>query len=402
MTDMNESGKKGKAPLLPEEEEIIELTDILAEAIADEDDDIIDLTEILEEPQSHEEDIIELIDIVPEKPIQSEAVPKKPEEDEIIDLAAFEKELQTDEDEDEIIELLDAVEEPDESLTKIDEAMAATQIFEAEKAVEPIMVMDQGIEADDDIIMLTEEITEETDTLEPARPAPSAKPIPIELEDSIGITFADSAALEDSESKAAAEKPPEIDEELIELIESAEGKDLNALLDDVSEESALESETEDEEAVDLEGDLLEVDATPELSEEEIAGDEFEKSDTFADSLGVDLVSALTPTGKTPETDMEKIPEKQPGKLSVHVQNKREEGGPIDFKFESRLHPGEEIYREQYLVPEPPAVSQADFEKALEKVVREMFAENIERMLTDIVQKVVSEEIRKIKKALLEE
>ncbi|MFZ5569245.1 MAG: hypothetical protein ACOZF0_02490, partial [Thermodesulfobacteriota bacterium] len=394
------------------DEEILDLTDVVEEPRKDEeatilldeieaaggDEEILDLTDAVEEPRRDEEATILLDEI--------EAAGT--DEEEILELTDAIEAAEADEKErvdleeavaasaEEGITGLDGGEPPlsaEEEMIEFDEPAETAPEAEipelADETGELFETEPDGLGLSSDLVSpdtaVTESAVEKTETAIPVI-MDRRTPIPIGLEDTVELTQEEAAELESPESAS------EVDEELIELIESA------------GVETAEEEEFPDfDETAEMESDLLEDEDALRLDDEGETPDEVERGKAFADSLGVELVSALVPAEQPPEKvpKDERVPEK-PGLMAVHVQDNRQEGGPIDFKFESRLHPGEKVYREKYIEPDMNAVTPSDLEKALQRVVREMFAEKIDRMLTDVIQKVVEEEIRKIKNALLEE
>jgi len=90
-------------------------------------------------------------------------------------------------------------------------------------------------------------------------------------------------------------------------------------------------------------------------------------------------------------------------MTVKVRDKRKDGAPINFEFESRIRPGDTIIREKEIgLGADSPVSPEQVEKVIERVVREMLSEKIDGLLVEVIEKTVSEEIKKIKEVLLKE
>jgi len=154
----------------------------------------------------------------------------------------------------------------------------------------------------------------------------------------------------------------------------------------------------------MEGDLLEPDVEIEIPGEGAAEMHPEMEKQFAESLDVDLDSALVVSEEgSADADRDEARPDQKKVVTVKVKDLRKEGAPIDFKFESRIRPGDTIIREKEVIQsgdKPPAVTPEQVEKVIERVVREMVSERIDSLVVGVIEKTVSEEIRKIKEALL--
>jgi hypothetical protein len=184
---------------------------------------------------------------------------------------------------------------------------------------------------------------------------------PIDLLEAVG----EKEAFEDTETFPAS---GEVDEELIELVEEI-NRDTKI---DIKEEETLSSDE----------DLLEPDDEIDIPGEEVSEMGREIESRFAESLDIDLDSALA-------TSEEDLPDEQEtttrldtkGVMTVKVRDKRKAGAPIAFKFESIIRPGDTIVREEKIGQGPEIeVSQEQVEEVVEKVVREMLSKKIERLL----------------------
>lgn len=337
MSDHNGHDKKTDDSKLPEDEEIIELTDVAQDTPAG-DDDVIELTDVASDD---DHDIIELTDVAMDDT----------REDDIIDL--------TDEaTEEEIIDLTDEAGDEDviDLLDVSDDTEAVTELTDVTDDEAPIVL--------DDVV--------ETGDGQP--------------DDAIG--------LEPHEASATGGDDAELDNELLELIESINDDDF-----DGSDIGAVDYEEEEEET--SEDNLLEPDEDIEIPTGEQLKQESEESKMFAESLDDDLGSALTFSEDDLDEpgDGEKILDR-PGVVSVKVQNLREEGPPVDFKFESRLKPGDALYREKDYNKVISEATTEQVEEAVRKVIKELLAEKIDSLITDVIEKKVLQEIDRIKTLLL--
>jgi hypothetical protein len=329
MVDKDEPGKNTKDSNLPDDDEIIELTDAV-------EDDIIELSDIAESVDAGE-DIIDLMDAV--------------EEEEIIDLTDTAELL---EEEEEPLDLMDVVEE-EEVIDLTDTA----ELLEEEE--EPLDLMD---------VVEEEEVIDLTDTAEPLE----------EEEETIEIPSISG----------------KVDEALIELVEEINSE---ARAD---HDSRIDSE--EDEHLKPEEDFLDADDEIELLGEDVSGVGHEIESQFAESLDLDLDAALEVSEKDFSDEHKRETRlDHKGVMTVKVKDMRKEGAPIDFKFESRIRPGDTIVKEKEITPRvDSSVSPEQVEKVIERVVREMLTEKIDGLLAGIIEKTVSEEIKKIKGVLLKD
>jgi hypothetical protein len=431
--EKSEPGKNTKDSTM-DEDEIIELSDLA------DDDGIIELADAIE-PSEPDDEVIELIETV--------------DEEDIIELTDS---LELSEDDDEIIELADEL-EPDESdediieLTDAEEALSTEDSFETSEDEELIELKD--IAEEEEIIDLSEtvekieqEYEEPIDLVETAESegllAEAEEEIPddhtdadetektLDLLDTLeseGIN-----AISGAEDQTAGKKEPSIqpsegagnviDISGYEAIESKEvvfsdhdlEKDL-AELNDIAQVIKIGDEEkddvvtgkretiilDDQDIMDLEKDLLEPDEEIDIPGEDQTHLDYELENEFSESLGSDLGSVLTASKRAVPDEKEggkKLD--RPGIVTVQVTDKRTKGAPIDFKFESKLHPGDKIIRDSDEFLRKEIITKEQVESTIEKVVREMLSEKIDLLLTEMIEKAVSSEIQKIKKVLLED
>jgi hypothetical protein len=145
--------------------------------------------------------------------------------------------------------------------------------------------------------------------------------------------------------------------------------------------------------------------------QEELGLDFEKEESFADSLGMTLDSETEPSGdwtqpeepddiyKTQEildeisqfdTVKDSALHKQTDPITIKVQ---------DPATENRL---EIDSLEQDVSPDLSSISSEQLDLAVERVVKKMFAEKIESVLVQVIEKTVTKEINRIKNILLDE
>jgi hypothetical protein len=334
MSDNNIPDKNIKNSNMPEDEEIIDLNEVVQDTSEgpEGDDDIIDLTEAVTE----DDDILDLTDVAAEEP-EGQAG-----DDEIIDL------VDSLGDEEDVIELTD-----------VEEAEPAQDDMPDE---EPIVLEEETAAA---------EIEEQDE-------------IPVEEK------------TEPDVQETAEESEEDVDQELLELIESINDDDfIGSEIEDAAVDEQEQAESDE--------DLLEPD-----EEIVITGDGREESDSeekkvFAESLDEDLGSVLTYSDDNAESEVEgeKILDR-PGVVSVKVQDLRDEGRPVDFKFESKLKPGDKIFREKDYNKVITRATAEQVEEAVRKVIQEMLADKIDGLITDVIEKKVLQEIDRIKNLLLDD
>ena len=214
---------------------------------------------------------------------------------------------------------------------------------------------------DEEAIKGDEEIIDLTDAVETKEPTEDEAPIALEEE-----------VVEETKG----------DEEIIDLMDAAEEipltQDTEKIDDDVSES------VEDEAVVDLietvDDDALEVEDIGEP-----IPDATETAQEFEDISGLDDDLIKEVTDFTDESDSETI---------------AGEGLKPDFTDSLGIEMGPEEDSTANLI-DPDKVSGEQVEAALERVIKKMFYEKIDRLLVDTIEKTVTKEIEKLKKALLD-
>lgn len=441
--EKSEPGKNTKDSTM-DEDEIIELSDLA------DDDGIIELADVIK-PSESDDEIIELIETVDEEDIieLTDSLDLSEDDDEIIELADA---LEPDESDEDIIELTDAAEALSEEdsfeTTEDDDLIELKDIAEEEEIIELSETVEELEKEYEDTIDLTETIeserilideeeeipndledadeTEKTldllDTLESdgihaisTTEHPTAEEQKPSIQPSEGAgNVIDISGYEEIESKDVVFSDHDLEKDLAELNDIAEvmkqgdGEEQSKKPRKEEEDDVVPGKREiiildDQDIMDLEKDLLEPDEEIDIPGEDQTQFDYELENEFSESLGSDLGSVLT-VSKHGALDEQEGGKKldRPGVVTVQVTDKRTKGAPIDFKFESKLHPGDKIVRESDEFLKEDVITKEQVERTIEKVVREMLSEKIDLLLTEMIEKAVSFEIQKIKKALLED
>lgn len=395
--------KKGKPEKIKNDsslpdDDIIELT----ETLDDGDDDVIELTDAVED-----DDVIELNEIAEDKAsasaVESSADQggnleylREVSDDSDLDAGELLDMLGVDEEEEDAVDLLDAVEESEEDAVDLldaigdseDASIESDDAAEHEKTLE--LEEEQLVMADEDMEDVSEasdgDVLESLDTLDVLDDTEEEEMLVDSAED-LDRLDSDEAV---EEKSAVSSGSSELDEELLELIEDINGTEEEVELEEV----ILESDEVDELSDD---DLLEPDEEIDISAHE-SEEDLEESQVFAASLGDDLGSVLDSQG--PEEDDIEAGDgllDRPGVISVQVENQREDGPPVDFTFQSKLYPGDKVYRENSYTPSGGGqVSRKQLEETVKKVVKDLVGEKIDDMIVDIIEKTVAEEIQRLK------
>ncbi|MBW1892874.1 MAG: hypothetical protein JRI91_04155 [Deltaproteobacteria bacterium] len=380
MSDNNGPEKKIKDSSLPEDEEIIDLTEVVQDTSAG-DEEIIDLIDTVAEDN---DDVIELTDVVTDET----------SEEEILDLTDVVED-------DEIIDLTDAVEDDEDVIELTDVEETAPVPGEMPDGVEPIALEDvvdvAGVagaadvpedKSDESDVQLEDTI--ELDAQEKAAPAME----PVMEPDVESEEEPEALEPETPETETIDESDEDIDKELLELIESINDDDFaGSKIEDIG--------VDEDNDVQIDEDLLEPDEEIEASGDDLEEQNIEEGKVFAESLDEDLGSALTFSEDDAESkkDGEKILDR-PGVVSVKVQDLREEGRPVDFKFESKLQPGDKLFREKDYNRAITQAATEQVEEAVRKVIKEMLADKIDGLITDVIEKKVLQEIDRMKNLLV--
>jgi hypothetical protein len=265
---------------------------------------------------------------------------------------APEQELKGDE---EIIDLLQAVEEP--FAIDLDETVSEEATEPTESQAPKELENETAIETEKD-----ENIIDFMDTVEAKEPMEDEVPIALEKEvadetkdDEEIIDLVDAAeeisVTNDTESIVDEILEPAEDETIIDLTETV--GDTSLEIEDIGEPipEAANSVQEFDDISEFDSDLIEepIDFTEKLDSDTVAGNALK--DDFADSLGIEFDS-------------------------------------------------DEDAKENFF--DPDRVSSEQVEAALERVIKKMFYEKIDRLLVDTIEKTVTREIERLKKALLDD
>ena len=349
-------------PRSPDSEPIIELTEVVEPSAAG-DDEIIELNDVVESASKAEEEIIDLTEAVESAPTT---------DDNIIELTeVVESGSTTDEKVIDLTEVIDSGSTTDKNVIEL------TEVVEPEAPV------------DDDIIDLTE-VVASTPAADKAGgkvtavdSAPPADAGLIDLVDVVDETLEAAAAVPaEFEAVAGAENEPEKPEpeEIAETADNPVPENVaasEAPVFDLFDESALE-DAETANAPETELDFAPMD----LDIEEA------KSEDLFDSLGMKLEPDLQSGEDHDELD-----------FNLSTQELSDAIDLLDAKL------AEEPAGDASLSMGPEealssSVSQAQVEKALENVIRKMYAEKIDLLLNEAIEKNVSAEIKRLREQLL--
>ena len=301
----------------PDEEPIIELTEIVEPSAAS-DDEIIELTEVVDNVPTADEDVIELTDVVDNV---------TPADEDVIELTdVVEKAPPVDE---EVIELTDVV----ENASPADEA-----------AIEP------AEEDIPDLVDMVEEAPAE------ASSAPELTAAPEEM----------------------TTEPEDFPEEDMPGMAASAGAAFDLFADTEPEET-------DAPAVDAADPNDDLDFAPmDLDIEE------NKEDDLFDSLGMNLEPELQGSASSDELDFNLSTQELSDAIDL-LDAKLAEEPPLDGSGEAAQ-----------TAALPATVSEAQLENALENVIRKMFAEKIDILINEAIEKTVSAEIENLKNQLLQD
>ena len=332
-------------PRSPDDEPIIELTEVV-ETSATGDDDLIELTDVVESASTADEPVIELTEVVDSAPAADE----------------------------DIIELTDVV----------DSAPAGDEgIIELTDVVEPDPATEEEIVELTDIVEATHTEDEGISEQPAAESAPPAGGDFIDLVDVVGEASQTAAAInEESETAArdedgAGEFEPAEASELVDDLAPANVTAQEAPVFDLFDESAL-NDAEAAASPDTELDFAPMD----LDIEEKRGE-----DLF-DSLGMKLEPDLKSADDHDELDFNLSTQELSDAIDLLDAKLAEEppgAAPVSMGSPEALSS---------------SVSQAQVDKALENVIRKMYAEKIDLLLNEAIEKNVSAEIRRLKEQLL--
>ena len=147
------------------------------------------------------------------------------------------------------------------------------------------------------------------------------------------------------------------------------------------------------------------------TQEEESGLDFEKEESFAESLGMTLDSETAPSGDWTQPEepddiykTQEILDEISQFDTVEDSALHKQSDPITIKVqdpstENRL---EIDSLEQDVSKDLSSISSEQLDQAVERVVKKMFAEKIESVLVQVIEKSVTKEINRIKNILLDE
>ena len=283
--------------------EVLDLTEVVAENDNEPEDDILDLTDIADTDETEDEGVLDLT----QKAEASEV------DDDILDLT---EPVIEDEPEDEIIDLLDTVEmsmdDMDNASDLDDNNLDAFDTAESPAAEE---------EVQDEILDLTEAVSEDDTSQTGMDQTESVEPVePVQEELAVETATTPSVGYEE-------------DKELLELID-----DIQATLDDEPlpahvddrEDTTEEDTTEEDEAIDTDTRGEDAETYTFLNDDEFVdnGDLPESETEFVDHLGIDLTSEIERKAleKNQDVAMEEVkptegmePTMVPGSLETAVK-----------------------------------------------------------------------------------
>ncbi len=439
--------------------DIIDLTDE-----ADGGDDVLDLTEVEDDT---DEDIVELTDEVSGDDDIVELTDEVSGQDE--DVLELRDEVGTDED---VVELTEELGADSEDILELTEAVDEEEPLELTEAVgeedEPLELTEAAGEEEEDILDLTEAMAAEDDDIEVTEEPAGVDDEVFDLTDVFDDMDAQaaeksgfSAATVDEEELHLAtntvETPEDslVDDELLELTDDVamvgdddellkmtetselsvedlayvdQAEDFAAENGVTPEEATITGADSDEEdvldltdeslfadaaetekaAVDVEGgwtenDEVEFSDTVEMGEIEPAEGpleaepesreaepEPEAAGEFSESLNEELETAL-------DTSADAVDEIDPHtarKVSARVHNRREIEIPSDFNSDT-IHAWHESLKQQMAAAGMESISEKNLENALARAIKETYAEKLEQMIAGAVEKAIQQEIEKL-------
>jgi hypothetical protein len=226
---------------------------------------------------------------------------------------------------------------------------------------------------------------------------------------------------EPDKKNEATEKELKGDEEIIDLLQAAEEPFAKEPAEDESpialEEEATDETKDDDEVIDLvdaaqEISVMEdteniVDEAPEPAEDEAIID---LTETVGDtSLEIEDIGEPIPDAADAAQDFDVISEFDSDLIKETTDFKAElDSGTIkddalkdDFADSLGIElDSDEDAKENFF--DPDKISSEQVEAALERVIKKMFYEKIDRLLVDTIEKTVTREIERLKKALLDD
>ncbi|UCH21792.1 MAG: hypothetical protein JSU83_00550 [Deltaproteobacteria bacterium] len=398
--------------------EALELTDLDREAIAEElsldlDTDAAEETaEIQDDTQQTADDVTDLID---------EAEPLE----ETVELSDLDSEAP-------IMEADGDAAEKDESdtveLTELDSETIDKELGELNLGLEDEsqaetaeLTLDQETATQDPNLNLGAEMADDTVELQDTDRAPAeSEVVSPEIESApmgnLELTDSDREII-DEELSLEFDREPPTEKARLEDDSEPQEQELSLDLDAGTGEKEVDSEVTESAITDQDLTQQQFAAPPvgvaaeDEDRKEEFGFDFEKEEDLAESLGMTIDSETEPAENLMETEelediykTQEILDEISQFDSVEASAMHKQTDPISIKVqdptaENRL---EIDSLEQEAVPEPGSLSSEQLELAVERVVKKMFAEKIEGILIEVIERTVTKEINRIKNILLDE
>ncbi len=362
-----------------DEDDILDLT----EEAGDEDEDVIELTDEVD----GEDDLLDLTDEVQEDEV-IELTEEVAEDDDIIDLVE-----ESSEDE-EIVELTEEAAEAEDDILDLTEEASDDDILDlTQEAVGDEDVLDLTEEAqDEDVLDLTQEASEEEEELPDLSQEATGEFDVLDLTEEAGVQGA-----EDAETAAEPDGSSEVSIELTEDEVSGGVLDLANTAEPSTEEQGPAVEPEPVDVLEEEPVLLEPEAAGEENEAPVQAQD--ENGAFAESLDTELGSALdvpVDEGITPEEEERRL--QQAEKVAVHIHNRPEVEKPTSMDFDAMREWHNKV-RAQVIENCTEMISDEHLEAAVAKAIKDVYSEKIEKMIAQVLEKTITNEIERLKKLL---
>lgn len=260
-------------------------------------------------------------------------------------------------------------EEPIVELTEVVELSAAddSNIIELTEVVAASPNTDENIIELTDIVQPPQAEEEIIDLVDVVEASPQTVPaVPTE---------AGAADISEPPAAGEAEQPISLVEEAEEAAEENEAASEGATFDLLQEETPAPNASD---GADLEGDL-------DFAPMDLDIEDSKEADLF-DSLGMKLESELRGGAENDELDFNLSTQELSDAIDL-LDAKLAEDTPADAEKTEPL---------------PPTITEAQLEKAIENVIRQMYSEKIDQLLNEAIEKTVTAEIENLKNQLLKE
>ncbi len=375
----NASGETLGLGGVEDEDDILDLT----EEAGDEDEDVIELTD----EADGEDDLLDLTDEVQEDEV-IELTEEVAEDDDIIDLVE-----ESSEDE-EIVELTEEAAEAEDDILDLTEEASDDDILDlTQETVGDEDVLDLTEEAqDEDVLDLTQEASEEEEELPDLSQEATGEFDVLDLTEEAGVQGA-----EDAETAAEPDGSSEVSIELTEDEVSGGVLDLANTAEPSTEEQGPAVEPEPVDVLEEEPVLLEPEAAGEENEAPVQAQD--ENGAFAESLDTELGSALdvpVDEGITPEEEERRL--QQAEKVAVHIHNRPEVEKPTSMDFDAMREWHNKV-RAQVIENCTEMISDEHLEAAVAKAIKDVYSEKIEKMIAQVLEKTITNEIERLKKLL---